>query len=312
MPMKDYCAETENQTGIHDQGKKNLASLLIHSHCQFQYEMNVSRPAFSHPMLPVHDLEQLALSTKKYGHVSMAGRKIEVLKGEIRQMKFKISDLQTQVSNLKKDISAINEKFDSKFSILEEMLKKVLEGQIKKMSSEVREVTDSQRSGENPKLSRRREDQEGLISVTLVIQAHKHMAYHMFTCSSVIGGGNGVRLSSDPRKQLRRWWLRRRRQLEVETVKRKLLRLRMRCKPHASKARQALAKLRHKPHKKLDIDKAKDNFINIQRYINKCTNLTKNTIWQKGRTAKPRGQSFTWEDYCNKLIDFAVKRVWNV
>ncbi|KAL0906843.1 hypothetical protein M5K25_025369 [Dendrobium thyrsiflorum] len=41
-----------------------------------------------------------------------------------------------------------------------ELLKKVLESQTKKMLSEVREVIDSQGSGENPKPIRRREDQK--------------------------------------------------------------------------------------------------------------------------------------------------------
>ncbi|KAL0909469.1 hypothetical protein M5K25_020342 [Dendrobium thyrsiflorum] len=54
----------------------------------------------------------------------MVGRKIKVLEGEIGQMKSEISDLQTQVSDLKRDISVIHDKIDSKFSIMEEMLKK--------------------------------------------------------------------------------------------------------------------------------------------------------------------------------------------
>ncbi|KAL0918707.1 hypothetical protein M5K25_010730 [Dendrobium thyrsiflorum] len=96
--------------------------------------------------------------------VPVAERQVEVLEGEIGQMKSEISDLQTQVSNLKKDISVIHDKFDSKFSILEEMLKKVLEGQTNKISSEVREVTDSQGSGKNPKPIKQREGQEMEIS----------------------------------------------------------------------------------------------------------------------------------------------------
>ncbi|KAL0906979.1 hypothetical protein M5K25_025514 [Dendrobium thyrsiflorum] len=63
--------------------------------------------------------------------------------GEIRQMKSEILDLQTQVSDLKKDISVIHDKIDSNFFILEEMLKKMLEGQTKILALEVKEGTDS-------------------------------------------------------------------------------------------------------------------------------------------------------------------------
>ncbi|KAL0920918.1 hypothetical protein M5K25_007937 [Dendrobium thyrsiflorum] len=82
-----------------------------------------------------------------------AGRKVEVLEWEIGQTKSEISDL-------KKDISAIHDKFDSKFFIMKEMLKNVLESQTQKMPSEVREVTNNQGSGESPKPIRQREDQE--------------------------------------------------------------------------------------------------------------------------------------------------------
>ncbi|PKU77757.1 hypothetical protein MA16_Dca005589 [Dendrobium catenatum] len=91
-------------------------------------------------------------------------RKVEVLVGEIRQTKFEISDLQFQVLYLKKNISVTHYKFNSKFSILDEILKKVLEGQNKKMLSEVREVTDSWGSGENSKPIRRKKALEMEIS----------------------------------------------------------------------------------------------------------------------------------------------------
>ncbi|KAH0451569.1 hypothetical protein IEQ34_018868 [Dendrobium chrysotoxum] len=65
----------------------------------------------------------------------MADKKVdeleERLEVEIIQMKSEISYLQTQVSYLKKDISVIHEKFDSKFSIMEEMLRRLLEMQTK-------------------------------------------------------------------------------------------------------------------------------------------------------------------------------------
>ncbi|KAL0925815.1 hypothetical protein M5K25_004185 [Dendrobium thyrsiflorum] len=94
----------------------------------------------------------------------MAAKKVDALverlEGEIGQMKYEISDLQTQVSDLKKKISVIHDKIDSNFSILGELLKKLLEGQSKTASSEVREASDNPGSGENSKPIRQREDQE--------------------------------------------------------------------------------------------------------------------------------------------------------
>ncbi|KAL0917947.1 hypothetical protein M5K25_013056 [Dendrobium thyrsiflorum] len=90
----------------------------------------------------------------------MAGRIVEALEVEIGQMKSKISDLQTQISYYKSQIAAVHEKIDGEFSIMEEMLKKLFEGQTKILPSKVREAADSQGSGENPKPIRRREDQE--------------------------------------------------------------------------------------------------------------------------------------------------------
>ncbi|KAI0524627.1 hypothetical protein KFK09_004004 [Dendrobium nobile] len=60
--MKGYKITGWESHGSHGQGVgngnviKNPASLLIHSHCQFQIEMNASRPALSHSMLPVQIL----------------------------------------------------------------------------------------------------------------------------------------------------------------------------------------------------------------------------------------------------------------
>ncbi|PKU74064.1 hypothetical protein MA16_Dca011774 [Dendrobium catenatum] len=84
----------------------------------------------------------------------------EHLEVEIGQMKYEISDLQTQVLDLKKDISAIHEKMDEKFFSMGEMLKKVLEGQTIISPSEGREGTDNQGDGKNPKPIRQRGDQE--------------------------------------------------------------------------------------------------------------------------------------------------------
>ncbi|KAH0455905.1 hypothetical protein IEQ34_015937 [Dendrobium chrysotoxum] len=98
---------------------------------------------------------RLAVGIGRKIRASMVAKKMDALEEhlevEIGQMKFEISDLQTQVSDLKKDVSTIHDKFDSKIFILEEMLKKVLEGQTKISPSEVREGADSHGSGKNPK-----------------------------------------------------------------------------------------------------------------------------------------------------------------
>ncbi|KAL0917295.1 hypothetical protein M5K25_012348 [Dendrobium thyrsiflorum] len=62
--------------------------------------------------------------------------------------------------DFKSQISTVHEKIDEKFSILEEMLKKLLKSQPKTVSSETREATDNQGCGENPNPIRRREDEE--------------------------------------------------------------------------------------------------------------------------------------------------------
>ncbi|KAH0457147.1 hypothetical protein IEQ34_015054 [Dendrobium chrysotoxum] len=66
----------------------------------------------------------------------MAGRKVEVLKGEIGQLK---SDCVDKISYFKKLFSAIHEKIDEKFAIMEEMMRKMLEFQTKMASSEAGE-----------------------------------------------------------------------------------------------------------------------------------------------------------------------------
>ncbi|PKU85946.1 hypothetical protein MA16_Dca001777 [Dendrobium catenatum] len=83
----------------------------------------------------------------------MAGKKVKVLEGEIRQLKSKISYFQTQ-------ISIVHEKIDGKFAIMEEMMKKLLESQTKTTSSEAREAASSQGSEENSNLIRRGKEQE--------------------------------------------------------------------------------------------------------------------------------------------------------
>ncbi|KAI0497460.1 hypothetical protein KFK09_020688 [Dendrobium nobile] len=64
---------------------------------------------------------QIFISKKIQG--SMAAKKMdaleECLEVEIEQLKSKILDLQTQVSDLKKDVSAIHDKFELKFFIMD-------------------------------------------------------------------------------------------------------------------------------------------------------------------------------------------------
>ncbi|KAL0916630.1 hypothetical protein M5K25_014157 [Dendrobium thyrsiflorum] len=87
----------------------------------------------------------------------MAGRKVEVLEGEIGQLK---SDCVEKNSVFKKLFSAIHEKIDEKFAIMEEIVRKILEFQIKTASLEARGATNDQGSGGNPNPIRRGKDQE--------------------------------------------------------------------------------------------------------------------------------------------------------
>ncbi|KAL0911599.1 hypothetical protein M5K25_019754 [Dendrobium thyrsiflorum] len=89
--------------------------------------------------------------------VSVAGRKLEVLEGEIGQLK---ADFVKKISDFGKQFSVIYEKIDEKSAILEEMTRKMLEFQIKMALSDAREVATGQESGENPNPISRREDQD--------------------------------------------------------------------------------------------------------------------------------------------------------
>ncbi|KAL0907289.1 hypothetical protein M5K25_021689 [Dendrobium thyrsiflorum] len=68
----------------------------------------------------------------------MARRKVEVLEWEIRQLK---SDCVEKILDFKKLFSAIPEKIDEKITIMEEMIRKMLEFQTKMASPEAREAT---------------------------------------------------------------------------------------------------------------------------------------------------------------------------
>ncbi|PKU78771.1 hypothetical protein MA16_Dca000114 [Dendrobium catenatum] len=54
----------------------------------------------------------------------MAGRKIEVLEGELGQLK---SDFEEKNSDFQNKFASVHEKMDGKFVVVEDMLKKLLE-----------------------------------------------------------------------------------------------------------------------------------------------------------------------------------------
>ncbi|KAL0929209.1 hypothetical protein M5K25_001153 [Dendrobium thyrsiflorum] len=103
----------------------------------------------------------------------MTGRKVEVLEKEIGQLK---SDCVEKNLDFKKLFSAIHEKIDKKFAIMEEMIihekidkkfaimeemvRKILEFQTKTASPEARGATSDHGSGGNPNPIRRWKDQD--------------------------------------------------------------------------------------------------------------------------------------------------------
>ncbi|KAL0905265.1 hypothetical protein M5K25_027456 [Dendrobium thyrsiflorum] len=164
-PPKDKissCGKREDE--IHRQIRK----LIISETDGVDYsEENV--PVMECKSLQLENL-QLGKFDNEYGHatifveipsceVPMVGRKVEVLEGEIKQLKIEISDLHAQLLDVKSQISAIHEKMDGNFFSLGEMLKKLLEGQFKTASSETREASNNPGSRENSKPIRQREDQ---------------------------------------------------------------------------------------------------------------------------------------------------------
>ncbi|KAI0527607.1 hypothetical protein KFK09_003212 [Dendrobium nobile] len=87
----------------------------------------------------------------------MAGRNVEVLKREIRQLK---SDFAEKTSGFKNIFSAIHEKIDEKFPIMEEMIKKLLESQTKPTTSEVISSLTGQENRRNSNIGIMRENHE--------------------------------------------------------------------------------------------------------------------------------------------------------
>ncbi|PKU62248.1 hypothetical protein MA16_Dca028605 [Dendrobium catenatum] len=87
----------------------------------------------------------------------MAGRKIEVLEGEIGQLK---TDLEERTVEFQNQFASIHEKMDGRFTSLEEMMKKMLEGKPNPTTTKAREATgDNGRNG-NPNPLRGRETTE--------------------------------------------------------------------------------------------------------------------------------------------------------
>ncbi|KAL0928772.1 hypothetical protein M5K25_000693 [Dendrobium thyrsiflorum] len=83
----------------------------------------------------------------------MAGRKIEILEREFRQLKFKTSDFQTR-------FSVVHKKIDGKFAIIKEMMQKLLEGQTKPTILEVGVSLTEQGNWGNPNVGTMRENWE--------------------------------------------------------------------------------------------------------------------------------------------------------
>ncbi|KAH0459727.1 hypothetical protein IEQ34_012541 [Dendrobium chrysotoxum] len=87
----------------------------------------------------------------------MAGKKVEVLEGEIAQLK---SELEEKWSDFQNQISSNNKRMEEKFAVMEEMLKKLLEAKIKAVTSEAKETIGGHGRDENPNTFRGRENPE--------------------------------------------------------------------------------------------------------------------------------------------------------
>ncbi|KAL0921031.1 hypothetical protein M5K25_008059 [Dendrobium thyrsiflorum] len=77
----------------------------------------------------------------------MAGRKVEVLEGELGQLK---SDFEEKMSYFQNQITSVNERMEGKFVVVEDMLKKE--------TLEAKETTEGQGRGGNPNALRGREN----------------------------------------------------------------------------------------------------------------------------------------------------------
>ncbi|KAL0922305.1 hypothetical protein M5K25_006279 [Dendrobium thyrsiflorum] len=74
----------------------------------------------------------------------MAGRKVEVLEGELGQLK---ADFEEKIADFQNQIVSINEKIEGRFTVLEEMLKKLLEAKSNPATSEAKETIAGHRRG---------------------------------------------------------------------------------------------------------------------------------------------------------------------
>ncbi|KAL0921419.1 hypothetical protein M5K25_008486 [Dendrobium thyrsiflorum] len=84
----------------------------------------------------------------------MAGRKVEVLEGELGQLK---TDFEEKVSDFQNQFSTIHEKIDGRFAALEDLMKKMIEDKQKPATSE---TTGGHGRGGSPNPFRGRENPE--------------------------------------------------------------------------------------------------------------------------------------------------------
>ncbi|KAL0925035.1 hypothetical protein M5K25_003341 [Dendrobium thyrsiflorum] len=84
----------------------------------------------------------------------MAGRKVEVLEGELGQLK---TDFEEKISDFQNQFSSIHEKMDGRFAALEDLMKKMIDDKQKSASSE---TIGGHGRGGNPNPSRGRENPE--------------------------------------------------------------------------------------------------------------------------------------------------------
>ncbi|KAL0919994.1 hypothetical protein M5K25_009090 [Dendrobium thyrsiflorum] len=84
----------------------------------------------------------------------MTGRKVEVLEGELGQLKM---DFEEKISDFQNQFSTIHEKIDERFAALEDLMKKMMEDKQKPATSE---TTGGHGRGGNPNPSRGRENPE--------------------------------------------------------------------------------------------------------------------------------------------------------
>ncbi|KAI0496573.1 hypothetical protein KFK09_022893 [Dendrobium nobile] len=87
----------------------------------------------------------------------MAGKKVDILEGEVGQLK---ADLEERFCKFQNQITSNNERLEGKFTAMEEMMKKLLEMKTNPATSEVRETTDDHGMGGNPNPLRGRRNLE--------------------------------------------------------------------------------------------------------------------------------------------------------